>query len=646
MIGDGAATYRSAFLQGLAPDPDFTVSSWADAHRFLSQKASAEPGRWRTERTPYLRAIMDELSPSAPTQRVVFMAGAQVGKSECGNNFLGFVAHHAPGPIMLVQPTVDTAKRFSKQRLAPMIEESPALKGLFSNNESRDSSNTMMMKDFPGGVLIITGANSAAGLRSMPVRYLFLDEIDAYPADVDGEGDPIQLAEKRTTTFSRRKIFMSSTPTLKDVSRIEREFNNSDQRRYFVPCPHCGEFQWLKWGNLKWSNDDPATAEYQCEACGALIPERHKTDMLAAGEWRSGAWRDGKWLAHPPGSPPIGDGRTVGFHLSTLYSPLGWKSWGELVREFLEAKGDASLLKTFVNTVLGETWEDALAARIGADDLQSRAEFYEPGTLPARALVASAAVDVQDNRLAVSIWGYGRDEEAWLISHEEIFGDPAKEELWRQLDEIIETPVPHELADPVPLAVVTIDSGGHFTNEVYSYVRTRNRRNVLAIKGQSQRGKPAIGKPTKVDFNWKGKTLKHGVEVYPVGTDTIKATIFARLKMNDPENRAGYIHFHAATPRDYFDQLTAEKQITRYVKGFPVREWVKKSGARNEALDCKVYSYAGLHWLYTRYNRKTIWDQFERSLKITEKTDEDKPPPAQNKARIAPKRRGNFISNW
>ncbi len=628
-MNDGALVYREAFRGGLTPDPDHTVSTWADAHRMLSQKASAEPGHWRTERTPYLREIMDQLSPSSPAQRVVLMAGAQIGKSETGNNWLGFVIHHAPGPMLMVQPTVDTAKRFSKQRLAPMIEETGILKERISENKSRDASNSMMAKEFQGGVLLITGANSATGLRSMPIRYLFMDEIDAYPIDVDGEGDPIQLAEKRTTTFARRKVYMCSTPTVKDVSRIEREFLRSDQRRYFVPCPHCGHKQHLRWAQLKWSNDDPQTAAYACEECGALIEERHKTDMLNAGEWQAMA---------------PGDGRTVGFHINSLYSPLGWKSWAEIVAEFLQAKGDAALLKTFVNTVLGETWEEEYATKLGAEDLKTRVEFYTPGVAPARALVVTCAVDVQDNRLAVKLVGWGRDEEGWVIDHMEIYGDPAQQKVWQQLDEVILKPVAHELADPVKIAATAIDSGGHFTSEVYAYCRDRRQHGVFAIKGQSQRGKPPIGKPTKVDLNWKGRTIKGGAEVYPVGSDTIKSTVFARLKLNEPG--AGYLHFHAELPDDYFQQLTAEKQITRYVKGFPVREWVKKSGARNEALDVMVYNYAALHWLYTRYNRRTCWDQWEKSLNITPKTEPIKAEQPQNRRQQAKMKRGNFITNW
>lgn len=630
MTTDGAFLYCQALHAGLMPDPDYTVSEWADEYRMLSQKASAEPGRWRTERTPYLKAIMDELSPSSPMEQVVFMAGAQVGKSETGNNWLGFVIHHAPGPMMLVQPTTDTAKRFSKQRLAPMMEESPALKERIADARSRDSGNTQLVKEFQGGVLVVTGANSAVGLRSMPVRYLFLDEIDAFPVDVDGEGDPVILAIRRTTTFSRRKIFMCSTPTIKEMSRIEREFNNSDQRRFFVPCPHCDHMQWLRWAQIKWSDDDPSTATYACEECGALIEERYKTQMLAAGEWRSTA---------------EGNGRVAGFHLSSLYSPLGWKSWSSIVEEFLAAKNDAPLLKGWVNTVLGETWEDEYSAKVGADSLQSRAEFYDPKVLPARVLAVTAGVDVQDNRLAVSLYGWGRDEESWTIAHQEIYGDPARPEVWAQLDNMLGTPIEHELAEPLTVMAACIDSGGHHTHEVYAYARDRRAKHYLAIKGQSQRGKPAISKPTKVDINWKGKTLKSSAEVWPVGADTIKSVIYARLKHNEPG--PGYIHFHAELPTEFYEQLTAEKQVTKYIKGFPVREWVKKSGARNEALDTAVYAYAALQSLYMRFNRRTIWDQLERNLQLKPPQTDAPPKPAPKKA--APYRVGgrtNFVNAW
>lgn len=636
---DGGKVYQSAFFDGLKPDPDYTVSQWADAHRMLSQKAASEPGRWRTSRTPYLREIMDCLSPSSPVEEVVFMAGAQVGKTETGQNWLGFIIHHAPGPVMMVQPTTDTAKRVSKQRIAPMVEESPVLRDRISDNRSRDGTNAMLSKEFPGGVLIITGANSAVGLRSMPVRYLFLDEVDGFPQDVDGEGDPIRLAEKRTTTFSRRKIYKCSTPTVKETSRIEREYLASDQRRFFVPCPDCGHMQWLKWGQIKWVDNKPETTAYACEECGILIPENKKSWMLERGEWRSTAPENGY--------------RVAGFHLSSLYSPLGWKSWASIVREFLEAKGDASLLKTWVNTVLGESFEEEYSAKLSADGLAERREMYTQS--PDEVLVLTAGVDVQDNRLAISVWGWGEGEEAWVISHQEIYGDPSRPELWKQLDSVLTADYEHESGAKLKIDVAAIDSGGHFTSEVYAFARERANR-VIAVKGQSQKNKPVIGKPTKVDINFRGQVLKSGGQVYPVGSDTAKGTIYARMK--NTEKGPGYIHFHGGLDDEYFAQLTSEKQVVRFVRGFATREWVKKARARNEALDCAVYAYAALQYLYTRFNRKTIWDQLNRRLnamtgaKVPDKPQklDDKPPeisPILHQRRVQPRiGKSNFVKGW
>ena len=585
-------------VESLRFEADLTVSSWADAHRMLSGKASAEPGPWRTDRTPYLREVMDCLSTTSPVQRVVLMAGAQLGKTEAGSNWLGYVIAHAPGPMLMVQPTVDMAKRLSKQRLESLITETPCLSAKVAPARSRDSGNTMFSKEYPGGIMILTGANSATGLRSTPCRYIFLDEVDAFPADVDGEGDPVTLAERRSTTFSRRKIFMTSTPTVRDFSRIESEFLLSDQRRYFVPCPCCGAMQWLQWSQLKWQDNDPSTVMYECEVCKEQFAESHKTHILAAGEWRATA---------------PGDGRTAGFHLSSLYSPLGWKSWEEIVEDFLRSKGDAPRLKTWVNTVLGETWQEDYASKVSAEALLERCEQYEAAMLPDAAMALTVGVDVQDNRLAVSVWAWGREEEGWLLDHQEIYGDPARPELWKQLDEVVLREWPHALGGKLRPDIVAIDSGGHFTAEVYQYARERGRQGVVAIKGQSQRGKPPISKASKVDVNFRGKVLKRGAQVYPVGSDTVKTTLFARLRHND--RGPGYLHFHVKVPVEYFEQLTAEKQVLRTNRaGFPVREWVLPANKRNEALDCLVYAYAALNLMYQRYDRRTIWDQLERRL--------------------------------
>ncbi len=639
---DAAEVYLSSFSDGLRPDPTLTVSEWADAKRFLSQKAAAEPGPWRTSRTPYLREPMDCLSATSPVQRVVLMAGAQIGKTEGGNNWFGYVVDHAPGPMMMVQPTVELAKRLSTQRIASMIEETPTLRGKIADARSRDSKNTQLTKEFQGGVVVITGANSAAGLRSMPVRYLHLDEVDAYPTDVEGEGDPVKLAERRTTTFARKKIYISSTPTIKDHSRIEREYLVSDQRKYYVPCPHCGNMDWMRWANMKFTDNDPNTARLLCEACGVLIDEYHKTDMLTNGEWRATA---------------TGDGRTAGFHLSSLYSPLGWKSWAEIVAEFLAAKNDPPLLKEWVNTVLGETWEEEYSAKIGAEALQERCEEYRLTTIPSGGLLVFAGVDVQDNRLAVVVRAYGVDEESWLVNWMEIYGDPSDLTAsgpWAQLDTVLEQEYLHESGAKLKIMAAAVDTGGHFTHEAYMFCRARKKRNVIAIKGSSVSGKAAIGKPSKQDVNYKNQTIKSGVDLWLIGTDTIKYTIYGRLKKT--EAGAGRIHFPIGLSDEYFKQLTAEKQITRYTNGFPKREWVKKDGARNEALDCEVYAYAALQYFYTRTNRSLIWLRAGRLLdklsgEGTSTEDAVKAAeaaqPAPRKTIIAPARRkGGFVKGW
>ena len=354
-----ANPWRAGFLDGLRPEEPLTVSEWADKHRRLSSKASAEPGPWRTNRTPYLREPMDCLSSTSPVQRVVMMFAAQTGKTEAGANWLGYVIDHAPGPMLLVQPTVEMAKRLSKQRLESLITETPVLAEKIAPSRSRDSGNTMFAKDFPGGMMLLTGSNSATGLRSTPCRYIFCDEIDAFPSDVDGEGDPVNLAEKRATTFARRKILLTSTPTVKDFSRIEAEYERSDQRRFYVPCPCCSVMQWLKWPQLKWENNDPVTAAYECEVCHERFAEIHKPAMLRKGEWRATAPSNGK---------------TAGFQLSGLYSPLGWLSWADMVDDFLRAKTDAPMLKSFVNTRLAETWEEDFASKVSADGLLDRCE--------------------------------------------------------------------------------------------------------------------------------------------------------------------------------------------------------------------------------------------------------------------------------
>ncbi|CAG2153260.1 phage terminase large subunit family protein [Ralstonia mannitolilytica] len=619
---EGWDVIERAWREGLTPDPLLTVSEWADRHRVLSSKASAEPGRWRTSRTPYLREIMDCLSPTSPIERVVFMKAAQLGATEMGSNWIGYVIHHAPGPMMAVWPTVEMAKRNSKQRIDPLIEESPVLSELIAPARSRDSGNTILAKEFRGGVLVMTGANSAVGLRSMPVRYLFLDEVDGYPLDVEGEGDAISLAEARTRTFARRKIFIVSTPTISGASAIEREYEASDQRRYVVPCPHCGHRQWLRFEQLRWDKGAPDTAAYVCEACDTPIAEHHKTWMLEHGEWRAMA----------PGA------KTAGFHLSSLYSPVGWRSWRDIAAAWEAAvgkeSGSAAAIKTFKNTELGETWVEEGEAP-DWQRLLERREDYAIGTIPAGGLLLTAGADVQKDRIEVSVWAFGRGKEAWLVEHRVLMGDTARDAVWKRLSELIDETWTHESGNQVPLARFALDTG-FATQEAYAFVRACRDPRVMAVKGVA-RGAALIGTPTAVDVSLSGKRLRRGIKVYSVTVGIAKLELYNNLRKNadvgedgsTPVYPAGFLHL-PKIDAEYLQQLCAEQLITRRDRnGYPVREW-QKMRERNEALDCYVYaraaaSAAGLDRFEERH-----WRELERQLGLAPAPDAPPPIPALN----------------
>jgi phage terminase large subunit GpA-like protein len=567
--------YVEGLLEGLAREPDLTVSEWADQHRVLSSTASSEPGRWRTSRTPYLRQIMDLLSSSHSAQRVVVMSGAQIGKTECGNNWIGYVIHHTPGPMLMVQPTVEIAKRVSKQRIAPMIAATPVLRERVAESRSRESGNTVQVKEFAGGLLIMTGANSGAGLRSMPIRFLFMDEVDEYPGDVDGQGDPVLLAEKRTSNFARRKVLLTSTPTIKGLSRIEREYLASDQRRYYLPCSFCQHLDYLTWRELghhriEWEEGRPEAAHMVCGRCGARVEERHKTEMLERGEWRATA---------------EGDGQTYGFHLSALYSPLGWKSWAECAIEFQRAKEDPFRLKTWVNTVLGETWEER-GDSVEAGSLMARLEHYATD-VPNGVGALVAAVDVQADRLEAVVKGYGAGEESWLIAFTQIHGDPAREQVWLDLDKFLGQSFTHESGRKLRVECAVVDSGGAHTEHVYRYAKPRQGRRVYPIKGGSLTGRPLVERPS--DHN------RYRAKLFVLCVDTGKDIVMSRLQILSPG--PGFVHLPEWVDAEYLAQLTAEKAIRKYIRGRgAVREWVKLR-VRNEALDLEVYSLGALYIL-------------------------------------------------
>jgi phage terminase large subunit GpA-like protein len=632
----GADAILDAWRKGIRPEPFFTVSKWADRHRFLGTRGSAEPGRWRTERTPYLREIMDALSPMHPARRVVFMKGAQVGGTEAGNNWIGYVIHHAPGPMLAVQPTTETAKRFSDQRIDPLLDETPVLRERVAPARSRDSGNRQLSKEFPGGVLVMTGANSAIGLRSMSARFLFLDEIDAYPGDVEEEGDPIDLAEARARTFGiRRKTYLVSTPTIAGLSRIEREYLASDQRRFFVPCPHCGHRQHLRFERLRWEKGSPETATYFCEHCDGAIGEHHKTDMLAEGEWRPTAVPD--------------DPATIGFHISALYSPVGWFSWAEVARAWEDAQGDDRKIKTFKNTVLGETWQETGEAP-DWQRLYDRREEWPPGIVPAGALLLTAGVDVQRDRLEASVWGWGRDKQSWLIDHRILPGNPFEAGVWADLRKLLDDRWRHESGHLLPIARAAIDSGdGMTTAEVYAFVRAYGPR-AIAIKGQDAL-RAAIGQPSPTEIRRNGQKLG-GVGVWPVGSSYLKAETYGWLRLERPTEESGdpfppgFVHLpvHAAG-EEFCRQLTAEQLVIRSTRnGFRRTEWVKVR-ERNEALDCRIYARAAAVREGMDAWGEGRWDQMADALSLPAP---DAAPPRAAPASDAPRPRGwiNSRGGW
>ena len=571
-------------------DPDFTVSQWANEKRVLTSKASAEAGKWRTERTPYLREIMDVLSPNSGYDQVIFMKAAQLGGTECGNNWMGYCMDLAPGPILVVHPTVDLAKKWSRQRLMPMIQGCEALKGKIAEVKSRDTANTILVKDFIGGILMITGANSAAGLRGHPIRYLYLEEIDAYPLDVGGEGDPVDVAERRTAGFARRKIFQVSSPTIQEFSKIEKLYSLSDQRKYHVPCPLCGCMQELKWSGIVWKEKNTGDVRYRCEGCEELIEERHKAEMLARGDW----------VKMNPES------RIAGFHLNALYAPPGWHtSWREVVEGFLNAVGNPLKQKTWTNTMLGETWNEGETA-IASDALQSRQEEYK-AEVPGEVLVLTGAVDVQDDRLEAEVVGWGLGEESWGIDFKQFWGSPARPEVWGELDRYLQRSWQHELGIKLPVACTCIDTG-YNTPAVYKFVKPREQRKIYGIKGQPNPGKPFVGRPTK--------SSRERINLFPIGVDSGKDMIYGRLKIKEPG--PGYMHFPnlECYDEEFFKQLTSEKSIVKYYKGVPIGRIWQKGRARNEALDLRVYGYAAL--VILNPNLKML------QLKINEKVEKMK----------------------
>ena len=610
----------AAFL----PPKKLSLSEWADEYAYLSVESSAEGGRWRT--LPYQKGIMDAVT-DPDIEQISVMKSARVGYSKILNHIIAYHIHNDPCPIMIVQPTIEDATGYSKEEIAPMLRDTKCLQGLVSDAKAKDGQNTLLQKLFPGGNLSLVGANSPRGFRRVSRRIVLFDETDGYPASAGTEGDQIKLGIKRTEFYANRKIVAGSTPTVKDFSRIEKLFKQTDQRRYYVPCPKCNHMQYLRWANFECFENDASTTIYKCEKCNHHIPHTKKRWMVERGEWRSTAPYNGKH---------------VGFHIWAAYSYSPNATWQNLMEEYLACKNDQEQLKTFINVTCGEVYEDEYHTKASADGLSKRAseETYKEGVPPKEVLILTLGIDVQDDRLSMSVIGFGRNEEMYLIDRKVIYGSPARADLWKQLDEVLQSKYTNEEGEELKIDTAAIDTGGHYTQETYQYVRERKQLGIIGVKGMGQKGKPALGKPSKVDINFSGKVLKRGFELFPVGVDTIKTTLHNKLK--DAEVGQGYIHFYPTTKASYFEELTAERQILKYKNGYQERVWVKKNNQANEALDEMVYAYASFQRLLQKYDRRTIYDQFAKRFDSKKPLKEDKIRLNQTKSA----KKSNFVSNW
>jgi len=625
--------WEEGFLNGLRPQEVLTVDEWSNKYRVLSSRGASEPGRFKCSRTPYIVEPLKELSADSPTQRVVLMFAAQLGKTEAMNNWIGYCIDYAPGPMLIIQPSLAMAQRLSKQRLEPMLQDTPRLADKIPPPRSRDSGNSQYAKIFPGGFLAIGGSNSAASLRSMPARYIGLDEISAYPGDVDGEGDPVALAEKRASTYTKRKIFLTSTPTIKGSCRIEAEYEASDQRKFYCPCPLCGFQQVLIFEQLRFDSKKLDKVEYECVSCKERFDETAKTTMLRKGVWRA--------------TKPEKAGITAGFWLNGLASPLGWLSWYEICDEFLKAKENPALMRTWVNTRKAETFSYEFQAKLNAEALMDQRSDYLPATIPDPVVCLCLGVDVQggmgsaSSRIEVSCWGFSADpsgiaENMYLIDHNIIYGDPNQGEVWAGLDVLLNAEYEHPKGGVLKISGCAVDSGGLACQSVYDYCMKRRDKGVIAIKGSSRSGGPIIGKGSRVDINYSGRIRKKSGVVYLLNTEDIKDRIYSKIK------GTGKIFFHSETTEEYFKEITGEYRTQKTnSRGYPVSTYEKKPNQAVEKLDCCVYAYG----VYCLLLKTTIKGKFFETYanKLLNSVNSSKKQRLKSNSKVTKK---SYVTHW
>ena len=565
------------------PPRRLKLSEWADEHFYLSAESAAQPGRWTT--LPYQRGIMDAITDPR-VERVSLRKSSRVGATKMMNATVGYYMHQDPCPIMVVQPTIQDAEGYSKEEIAPMLRDCPVLAALVPEARAKNSNNTLQHKAFPGGVLSIVGANSGRGFRRVGVKVLLADEIEIYPASAGTEGDPLSLAIRRTQTYWDRKVFVASSPGIAGRSRITQMFEAGDQRLFFVPCPQCQHMDFLVFRQseaghfMLWPEGRPEEAHFVCSKNGCVIEHQHKRTMVERGEWRAQA----PFAGH------------ASFHIWAAYSYSANATWGDLATEFVAAnKAGAEKLKTFVNTALGETWQERGDAP-DHEKLYTRRETYPIGTVPKGVIFVTAGVDVQRDRLVCEVVGWGENRQSWSIAAEVLPGDTSGEVVWARLDELLDAPWPGEDGVLFTIKMLAIDSGFN-TQQVYNWARRHPMSRVIACKGSAS-ANVLIGSPSAVDVTVRGRKLARGYKVWTTGVSIGKAELFGWLRQDPPslENGGewphGYCHFPEYA-EDFFLQMTAE-QLVPVVKrsGHTSFEWQLIGGRQNHFLDCRILARA------------------------------------------------------
>lgn len=645
------------------PPPRRSMSEWAEAKFYLSAESAAEPGRWKT--IPYQRGILDAFTDPAITH-VWVMKSARVGWTKCLDIATGYYVDQDPCPIMIVQPTLEDAHGFSKEELAPMFRDCPDLAALATTN-AKDSDNTILHKQGAWWSVSIVGANSPRGFRRVSRKVVLFDEVDGYPQSAGAEGDPISLGIRRTEYYWDRKIGGGSTPTIGGRSRIEAAFLQGDQRRYYVPCPHCSTMQVLVFksetGGFRWPGGRPDLAVYVCTTCGAEIQHHHKRDMVEAGEWRPGPHAQ-----FPNVDPPPPFNGHASFHIWAAYSYSPNATWGQLCSEFVEANRQGpEMLKTFVNTALGEAWQERGEAPEWKR-LYERREPYAIGTCPAGVRFLTAGVDVQKDRLVYEVVGWGREKRSWSIDAGVLPGDTSDagpNGPWLKLDALLDRRYPHAGGADLPILMMAVDSGA-ITQEVYRWCRQKPMSRVIAVKGVEHM-RTLVGVPSPVDVTLSGKRIRRGYKVWSIGSSVAKSELYGWLSLTAPTDEEvangaelppGYCTF-PEHGEDYFKQLTGEQLISmKNKRGYTTFVWAVIPGRENHYLDSRNYARAASAVVGLDRFRESDWQSLEKALGHVEPPKPPKPvtptqagatsvqPESPKPATKKPSWLGNRGNNW